>query len=92
MRRYKSCTGTRFYHAVQPPSTVTLLPVINVEASDARRTIAPPISLLVPTLLSMVLSASFAENSLFARVLSFGNGPGVIAFTLMLYFARCAAP
>src|SRR6202158_3072098 len=78
--------------AVTPPSTATTCPVINAQASEAKRMVRPFKSSGPPTRLSGALLATSSPSiSMMPLVILVGKKPGAIALTLMLYGAHSAA-
>src|SRR5258706_13346006 len=102
IRKYLLCPQCN-YTAVQPPSTINVVPVISEAAGDARNSTAFATSFGSPILPSMIFESTCFLVSSLAR---YSSVPGVkikvgaIAFTVILYFAhstakhfvRCAMP
>ena len=78
------------YHAVHPPSTIKLAPVIYEEASEIKNNIAPLYSSFLAILPKIVLSEYFLMNFLSWYVVS-RTPPGESVFTLIFFPLQYAA-
>src|SRR4029079_10758641 len=84
----------RVYCAVQPPSTKSRLPVTKDEASEARKTTAPAISVSSPHRpigIFATNAAYFSGSFISGRFISVPNGPGQIALTVTPCVAHSSA-
>src|SRR5690554_6889394 len=76
--------GAKGYQHVQPPSTTMLAPFMKLEASEIKKANGPWISSCWPIRPIGTFAANLATNcELDSCTLSFGKGPGEIAFTRM---------
>ena len=80
----------KIYHALHPPSTIKLAPVIYDEASDAKNKSGPLYSSLLAILPRIVFSEYFFTKSFFIYD-SFKTPPKDNVFTLMFFLFQYAA-